>query len=414
MRVLIVGGGGREHALAWKLAQEATVFVSPGNPGIASCAELVPIDQTDHEGISAWASLNRIDLIVCGPEDPLVNGLGDLLRSRGHTVYGPNQDGAQLEASKAYSKDLMREAGIPTAQYETFTDANFAKEYVKHRFHQGYAVAVKASGNALGKGVVVADTVAQAEAAIDDMMVRKVFGAAGEVVVIEDRLRGREFSLLTIVGDKNFVSLPVAQDYKRVGDADTGPNTGGMGTYSPVGWVTPSMIERVEREVVRPAVEALRKRGIAYRGTLFSGIMLHLGEPHCLEFNVRFGDPETQTIVLRLGSGFAAALFQAASGLEIKAPEVLDNAAISVVIASGGYPGQVEKGKVIELPEAAKGVQFFHAGTKNVDEKLCSNGGRVLAVSAAAENLRDARQAAYDSVHEVKLEGAIYRSDIGM
>ncbi len=414
MRILVVGSGGREHALAWKLSQEATVFVAPGNPGIATCAELVPIQTNQHAEIAEWAKANAIDLVVVGPEDPLIEGLGDLLRNEGLATFGPSKEGAQLEGSKAFSKALMKEADITTASFETFTDANFAKEFARHRFHQGYAVVVKASGNALGKGVVVADTVAQAEQAIDDMMVKKVFGEAGEVIVVEDRLRGREFSLLTIVGDHNFVSLPVAQDHKRVGDGDEGPNTGGMGTFSPVSWVSPALVQRVESEVVAPALAVMKRRGIPYRGILFSGIMLHLGEPHCLEFNVRFGDPEAQTVMRRVGSGLAQALYQAATGEMITPPDILDNAAISVVLASAGYPGAYEKGQSIQIGDLPDSVEVFHAGTKLQDGVLVSNGGRVLAVSSARTTIAEARQEVYESLQKVSFEGAIFRRDIAI
>ena len=412
MRILVVGSGGREHALAWKLAQESEVIAAPGNPGIAEDVECVSVPGQFFEGLVQICADRAIDLVVVGPEDPLVAGLGNFLRAAGLTVYGPDSAGAQLEASKAFSKDVMRAAGVPTAGFETFTDATAARDYARSRFEAGRPVAVKASGNALGKGVVVTKTYSEAADAIDRMMVSKQFGAAGETVVIEDVLEGPEFSLLTLVGDHNFVSLPVAQDYKRVFDDDRGPNTGGMGSYSPVARVSPEMVAEVERTVVAPVLAELKARGISYRGTLFSGLMMDRGVAHCLEYNVRFGDPETQSVMRRLGSGFAKALLQAARGEVITAPEVKENAVVSVVVASGGYPGDYAKGLPIELDPMPEGVKVFHAGTSSKDGQLLTAGGRVLCVSAEAATVSEARALAYEGVKAVHFEGAQYRSDI--
>ncbi len=415
MKILVIGGGGREHALAWKLSEEAEVLATPGNPGIAQDVATASVLADDFPGLADLAKSYGADLVVVGPEDPLVAGLGDFLREQGFPVFGPSKAAAQLEASKAFSKVLMQDAGVPTAAFMTFTDPNVAKEYVRERFLDGYAVAVKASGNALGKGVVVAKTEAEAEHAIDTMMLERAYGPAGETVVIEDRLRGPEYSLLTIVGDHNYVSLPVAQDHKPVGNGNTGPNTGGMGTFSPVSWVTPSMILETEARVVEPTLAALRTRGLPYRGTLFSGLMMDEGRIHCLEFNVRFGDPETQSLMRRLGKGFAQALYQAATGQVIEAPEVLNNHALTVVIASGGYPGKIRCGRPIQLPtEWPLGVKVFHAGTALSSEgQLITAGGRVFGVSAAGTTLEQARSAAYAAAHLVKFDGAFYRSDLG-
>lgn len=411
MRILVVGSGGREHALAWKLAQEHEVTCAPGNPGIAQDVACVPVAASDTNGLVALAK--GFDLVVVGPEDPLVNGLGDALRAAGVAVYGPNADGARLEASKAFSKDLMADAGVPTAEFFTFHHADAALEYARNRFGEGRRIAVKASGNALGKGVVVCDTVEEAEAAIREMMVNRLYGEAGDTVVIEERLRGPEFSLLTIVGDEGFVSMPVAQDHKRASDGDQGPNTGGMGTVSPCGWVSDDLLRETESQVVAPILDELRRRGIAYRGTLFSGLMVQDGTPYCLEYNVRFGDPETQSVMLRLGRGLGEALRAAATGAPISAPEVLDNAAVTVVVASGGYPGSYAKGLPIEIGSLPEGAKIFHAGTALKDGQLVTNGGRVIAASAFGATLSQARERAYAAAEAVRFEGAFFRRDIG-
>jgi len=413
MKVLVVGSGGREHALAWKFSKEAEVIAAPGNPGIAEDVEVVDISTKKHKELLELCKKRSIDLVVVGPEDPLIEGLADVLRDGGIAVYGPGADGAGLEGSKAFSKQLMRNANVPTAEFQIFTDAKLAKEYAKSRFDAGKAVAVKASGNALGKGVVVASTLDEAQAAIQQMIVGKQFGLAGEKIVIEDRLTGPEFSVLTLVGDQNFVSLPIVQDHKRAHDGNRGPNTGGMGAFSPVDWVTASLVNEVEETIIKPTLNAMRESGITYRGTIFSGIMMDQGKPHCLEFNVRMGDPETQVIVARLGAGFLKAFHSAAIGEFIEEPEVLNNAVVSVVIASEHYPILSSKGSPITISEHLPGVKYFHAGTAMIDGQLVTNGGRVINATACASNLREARKLAYRAAAGVRFEGARYRTDIG-
>ncbi len=405
MRILVVGSGGREHALAWKLAQDHDVVCTPGNVGIAEDVECIGAG-TAEEVLSLAPGF---DLVVVGPEDPLVKGLADQLRAIGVPVYGPGADGARLEASKAFSKEVMVAAGIRTAQHVSFSEAGPALEYTRSRFGAGRGVAVKASGNALGKGVVVCTEFSQAQVAIHQMMVDRQFGDAGAEVVIEDRLEGPEFSLLTIVGDQDYFSLPIAQDYKRVFEGDQGPNTGGMGSYSPCPWASDDLIRESEEMVVRPLLDELKSRGIGYRGTLFSGLMVQDGVPYCLEYNVRFGDPETQSVMLRLGKGFGEALFAAATGDAIPPPEVLENAAATVVIASGGYPGEYAKGLPIEIGPVPEGAKLFHAGTA---PGPVTNGGRVIAASACAPTIALARAKAYAAADAVKFEGAFYRRDI--
>jgi phosphoribosylamine--glycine ligase len=308
----------------------------------------------------------------------------------------------------------MFEAGVPTSQFLSFHNPNEAKTYARERFADGRPVVIKASGQALGKGVVVCDTIDEAETAIDQMMVERVFGEAGAQIVVEERLRGFEFSLLTIVGDHNFVSLPIAQDYKRIFDGDQGPNTGGMGTYSPVARVPEELVRDTEERVVAPVLRRLNEMGFVYRGVLFSGLMVDDGELFCLEYNVRFGDPETETVMLRLGTGLAKALHQSATGQVIDAPEVLDNAAVTVFVASAGYPGEYEKGRPIDVSQVRDDVKLFHAGTKlDAEGQLVTNGGRVIAVSAAGETLAIARAKAYAGAEAVAFEGAGFRRDIG-
>ena len=412
MKVLVVGSGGREHALAWKFSREAEVIAAPGNPGMAEDVEIVDISPRKQKELLELCQKRSIDLVVVGPEDPLIEGLADVLRDGGIAVYGPGADGAGLEGSKAFSKQLMRNANVPTAEFQIFTDAKLAKEYAKARFDAGKGVAVKASGNALGKGVVVASTFEEANEAIHQMMVGKQFGLAGEKIVIEDRLTGPEFSVLTLVGDKNYVSLPVVQDHKRAYDHNRGPNTGGMGAFSPVDWVTADLVREVEESIIKPTLKALHESGISYRGTIFSGIMMDQGKPHCLEFNVRMGDPETQVIVARIGSGFLKAFHSAATGEFIEAPEVLANAVVSVVIASEHYPILSSKGSPITIAEHIPGVKYFHAGTSMIDGELVTNGGRVINATACANTLKEARKLAYRAAAGVHFEGARYRTDI--
>ncbi len=412
MRILVVGSGGREHALVWKLAQEAEVLCAPGNPGIAAIAECIPVPFTDPDGLIALCRDRSVDLVVVGPEDPLVAGLADRLRGAGIPTFGPGAEGAKLEASKAFSKALMHKARVPTARYETFTDSLSARTYANSQLMEGRGVVVKASGNALGKGVVVCSEPEEAEEAITDMLEDRRFGDAGAEIVIEERLIGFEFSLLTLCSDQGFYSLPVAQDYKRALDGDRGPNTGGMGSYSPVSRVSHEMVAYTEAYVVAPILAALKDRRVPFRGLLFSGLLVQDGEVHCLEYNVRFGDPETQTLMRRIGTGFAAALLACANGEAIPPIELLNVEAVTVVTASGGYPGDYEKGLPITVGEMPAGVVLFHAGTAITDGQLVTNGGRVIAVSAAAPTIAQTRQLAYEGAKQVQFAGKYLRSDI--
>ena len=410
MRILVIGSGGREHALAWKLSQEAEVICAPGNAGIAEDVECIPTQVHDFAGILSIARSREIDLVVVGPEDPLIAGLGDALREQGFLVFGPDTLPAQLEGSKAFAKAMMQRAGVPTAAYQTFIDTVAAKEYVKSQYADGKQVALKASGNALGKGVIVCPTLEEALEGIDTL---KALGEAGRTLVIEERLVGREFSLLTIASDHGIHSLPVAQDYKRVFDHDQGPNTGGMGTYSPLAWLNSDVIAQVENEVVNPILKAFADDKVPYRGILFSGIMVTSEGPKCIEYNVRFGDPETQTVMRRLGSGLANSLMQAAKGETISAIPVESHHAVTVALASGGYPGSYEKGVPIAIGSIESGIKIFHAGTSLADGQLVTKGGRVLGVSAIGDSPENARTLAYRAINQITFPGMHYRTDIG-
>lgn len=406
MRILIVGGGGREHALAWRLTQEGhEIAGAPGNPGVG---QLGPLFDNVSDALRGFEP----ELVVIGPEDPLIGGMADELRQRGIPTFGPGGMGARLEASKAWSKKMMEEAGVPTAAATIHTDYQEACEEVAKRFASGRHVAIKASGAALGKGVILCRDELHARHALSRMLLDEEFGDAGRLVVVEDFLEGREFSILTVVSEQGLLSLPVAQDYKRVGDGDTGENTGGMGTYSPVPWVTTAMVEETEARIVRPIVDHLRAKGVPYSGVLFSGVMVVDGSPYCLEYNVRFGDPETQSVMRRV-EGVGDLLWAAAQGEALPQIRVSDQAAVTVVAASAGYPATSQKGVPITLGEMPEGVVVFHAGTAMQNGQLVTNGGRVLAVSAVANDLEQARARAYAGMDQVAFAGKHFRSDIG-
>ncbi|MBS1720021.1 MAG: phosphoribosylamine--glycine ligase [Armatimonadetes bacterium] len=408
MRILVVGSGGREHALAWKLAQEHEVHAAPGNPGIAQVATCHPVGD-----VVTLACELAVDLVVVGPEDPLIDGLADRLRAAGITTFGPSAAAARLEGSKAFSKDLMNRAGVPTAHFATFTDAERAKDYVRQMTMQGRGVVVKASGAALGKGVVVCSDEDEAMLAVESMLVQGSLGAAGREIVIEERLVGYEMSILAVCSGTEFACFPPVQDYKRVFDGDQGPNTGGMGTYSPLPHVSGELATRAAEEVIRPILRTMSDDGTPFTGLLFAGILVQDGIPYCLEYNVRFGDPETQTLMVRLGDGLGETLLNAANGHPFALPEITVPAAVTVVVASPGYPGSYPKGLPITIGDLPAGVQVFHAGTALVEGQLVTNGGRVVAVSATGANLMDARTKALAAAAAVQFEGAHFRRDIG-
>ncbi|MBX7200931.1 MAG: phosphoribosylamine--glycine ligase [Rhodospirillaceae bacterium] len=421
MRVLVVGSGGREHALCWKIADSPlcdALFCAPGNPGIAAVATCIPVSAEDIDGIALWVAKERIDFVMVGPEGPLVLGLVDRLRAEGVKVFGPTAAAARLEGSKAFMKDLFAKYGVPTAWYGRFTDPAKAKAFISEK---GAPIVVKADGLAAGKGVVVARTVAEAHQAVDSMMTERVFGDAGRELVIEEFLEGEEASFFALVDGQNALPLIAAQDHKTVGDGDTGPNTGGMGAYSPVALVDEPLQARIMREIIEPTVRGLAAEGAPFTGVLFAGLMLTKDGPKTLEFNVRFGDPECQVLMMRLKSDLLPALVAAADGqLAHFDLRWHDDAGLVVVMAANGYPGTPEKGTVIDgLKDAAavEDVVVFHAGTKaeiQGDKRvIVANGGRVLGVAARGPTVAAAQKRAYEAVDKIKWPGGFSRRDIG-
>jgi len=418
MKILVVGGGGREHALAWKIAQSPLVkklYCAPGNPGIARQAECVPLRADDLVGIVQFVREKGVDLTVVGPEDPLSMGIADELAPKGFKVFGPTRGAVELESSKVFSKRIMQKHGIPTAAFHVFQDAHDAHDYVAK---VAAPLVVKADGLAKGKGVIVCGSADEAHEAIRDIMERRVFGKAGDQVVIEECLRGQEASILAISDGRTIVLLEPAQDHKRIGDGDVGPNTGGMGAYSPVPVITPALRDEVERRVFIPTIHGMRREGRRYQGILYAGIMLTGAGPQVLEFNVRWGDPEAQPILMRMKSDLVPALMAAAGGTLKESPQIEwdPRPAVCVVMASGGYPGDYEKGKPISgLDEAGKlrDVMVFHAGTAVSEGQVVTSGGRVLGVTALGKTIAEARERAYDAIARIHFDGAQFRRDIG-
>ncbi len=417
MRVLVVGGGGREHALAWKIAQSPRVdrvYVAPGNAGTALVAENVPIGAEDVEALAGFAERERIDLTVVGPEAPLVLGIADRFRERGLRVFGPSAAAARLEGSKAFAKAVMERYGVPTAGYREFTDPEAARAHVRR---QGAPVVVKADGLAAGKGVTVARTVEEALAAVDAIMVDRAFGEAGARVIVEECLEGEEASFLAFCDGRRVLPMASSQDHKPVFDGDEGPNTGGMGAYSPAPVVTPELFDEIMETVMRPVVEGLAGDGIPYVGVLYAGLMIRDGRPKVLEFNCRFGDPECQPIVVRMKGDLVPVLEACIDGeLDRVGLEWDPRAAVCVVMASGGYPGSYRKGIEIRgLEEAAalEDVVVFHAGTRREGDRVVTAGGRVLGVTALGDDIPAAIRRAYEAVERISWEGAHYRRDIG-
>ena len=414
MNVLLLGSGGREHALAWKLAQSPKMgkfFAAPGNPGIAEHAELVAIDPADHRGTVDFCLKNSVELIVIGPEAPLVDGLADNLRTMGFCVFGPNKIPAQLEGSKGFTKDLCREAGIPTARYARASD-RLAAEAALGDFD--LPVVIKADGLAAGKGVIIAATQEEADAALDTMF-DGGFAAAGSSVVIEEFLEGEEASLFVLTDGTAMLPFGSAQDHKRVGDGDTGPNTGGMGAYSPAAVLTPELEQRAMDEIVRPTLEAMAAHGAPYSGILYTGLMLTRDGPKLIEYNVRFGDPECQVLMMRLESDLLELMWCTARGklADADPPLFSDDAALTVVMAANGYPGTPEKGGEIKGLDRVSGARVFHAGTAERSGRLVASGGRVLNVAARAPSLGEAQEAAYAAVDAIDFPGGFCRRDIG-
>jgi phosphoribosylamine--glycine ligase len=416
LNVLLIGGGGREHALAWKLKQSpllGTLYCAPGNAGIAEIAETLSLDVGDHGAVASLCREKDIGLVVIGPEAPLVAGLTDDLEAQGIRVFGPSRAAAQLEGSKGFTKDLCARAGIPTAAYARFTDAPAAKAYVAT---QKLPIVIKADGLAAGKGVTIAETKAEADAAIDACF-SGAFGAAGSEVVIEEFLRGEEASFFALVDGVTALPLAAAQDHKRAYDHDQGPNTGGMGAYSPAPIMTDALCSRTMSEIIEPTVRAMSEAGTPFKGVLYAGLMIADGAPKLIEYNVRFGDPECQVLMLRLRSDLLPALLAVAEGrLAGLALEWHDDPALCVVMAAKGYPGAYAKGSEIKgLDDAARDpdVQIFHAGTRRDGDRILADGGRVLGVTAKGRDIREAQARAYAAVDKIDWPGGFCRRDIG-
>jgi phosphoribosylamine--glycine ligase len=417
MKVLVVGSGGREHTIVWKLDQSAEVkkiFCAPGNGGITQIAECVPIGVMEFDKLATFAEENRIDLTVIGPEDPLCAGIVDEFEGRGLRVFGPNKQAAQIEGSKIFAKHIMQKYDIPTAEHAEFDNSAKAIKYL-HRV--GAPIVVKAYGNAMGKGVSVCHTAEEAEAFVRKCLDEKAFGAAGSRIIIEECLFGEEASLLAFTDGKTVLPMDSAQDHKPVYDGDKGPNTGGMGAYSPAPVVTNEMYQHICDEILAPAVRGLASEGIDYRGVLYAGVMITDSGPKVLEFNARFGDPENQALMPRLETDLVevmdAVIDQRLDSIELKWTQ---KSAVCVVMASGGYPVSYEKGKVIEGLDAAAripGTIVFHAGTNIQDNSIVTSGGRVLGVTSLADTLEGAIASAYNAVGKITFEKAHYREDIG-
>jgi phosphoribosylamine--glycine ligase len=414
MKVLLIGSGGREHALAWKIAQSpllTKLYAAPGNPGIAEEAELVALDTDDHAAVVAFCKDKVIDFVVVGPEAPLVAGIADRLREVGIAVFGPSAAAAQLEGSKGFTKDVCARFNIPTGAYQRFNNAPKAKAYVRE---QGAPIVIKADGLAAGKGVTVAMTLEEALAAVDDCF-EGAFGAAGAEVVVEAFLDGEEASFFCLSDGKSLLALATAQDHKRVGDGDTGPNTGGMGAYSPAPVMTPDMVERTMKEIIEPTMRGMAEMGHPFQGVFFAGLMITEKGPELIEYNVRFGDPECQVLMMRLKSDLLAILYASATGtLDQVTAEWSEDPALTVVLASKGYPGSYDKATPIAaLPEAGDGAKVFHAGTALKDGQLVATGGRVLNATARGKTVAEAQAAAYRLVDAVDWANGFCRRDIG-
>lgn len=415
MNILVVGRGGREHTICWKLGQSERVkriYCAPGNAGIAAHAECVNIAETDFAALVDFAKRNSVDLAVIGPEDPLFAGAADAFEEAGIRVFGPRANAAVIEGSKAFTKDLLKKYSIPTAAYETFDSYEAALAYVRA---QGAPIVIKADGLAAGKGVTVAATLEEAEEALRVIMLDKAFGAAGDKVVVEEFLEGEEMSILSFVDGNVVRPMPAAQDHKQIFDNDQGPNTGGMGTYSPVRHIPESVYEEAIRTIVQPTADAMMAEGRPFRGVLFAGLMISKDGPKTIEFNCRFGDPETQVVLSRLESDLAELFLATVEGrLEEIEPKWSEQTAVCVVLAAGGYPGPYNKGDVIEGLEQVTESVVFHAGTAlDAEGRIVTSGGRLLGVTALGADVDEARRKAYADVERIRYAGRQYRTDIG-
>jgi len=412
MNILVIGSGGREHSLVWKLKQSKkvrSIFVAPGNAGTSFLAKNLGLSKTDE--MIDWLKKNPVDLVVIGPDNYLAEGIVDKIQTLGIKVFGPTKAAAEIEWSKSYAKKLMQEEGIPTAKFKVFKNYAEALEYVKN---QSFPLVIKADGLALGKGVIIAENLGQAEKALGGIMKEKLFGTAGDEIVIEEYLEGKEISVHAFCDGEHAVMFPASQDHKRIFDGDRGANTGGMGTIASIPWVTDVQMQEIKEKIVLPTLIALKKRGRSFKGILFPGIMITKDGPKVIEFNARFGDPETQSYMRILGTDLADILLACIDGTlgkqEIKWSK---KSACCVVCASGGYPGAYEKGKTIRgLEKVDKNIVIFHAGTKIINGEIVTNGGRVLGITAVADNLKESLTKAYKATENISFEGMQYRKDI--
>ncbi len=417
MRILVVGTGGREHALLWKLrrdAPSAELFATQPNAGMASLARPVPIAPGDVEALTGWAASQRIDLAVVGPEAPLAAGIADRFRKKGVPVFGPSAEAARIEASKAFAKDLMTEAGIPTAGHRTFTDAEQAVAFIRE---SGAPIVVKASGLAAGKGAVVCATVEEAEAAVSSMLHDRAFGEAGREVVIEEFMEGEELSVFAVTDGEEALLLLSAQDHKRIGEGDTGLNTGGMGAYAPVSLATPAILLEAREKILVPTLRALAAKGCPFKGLLYAGLMLTKDGPKVVEFNCRFGDPETQAILPLLDSSLLELFAEVAEGGSLKGrePRFRAETAVTTVLASEGYPGDYPKGRTIDIPAAVSDdpdVMVFHAGTQLAGDRVVTSGGRVMTVTGIGATLAEAASRSREAAASIRFDGKQFRRDI--
>ena len=417
MKVLVVGGGGREHALVWKIAQSpkvSKIYCAPGNAGVSEQATLVPIKANDLNGLLNFAFREKIDLTIVGPEEPLTKGIVDLFESKGLTIFGASQKAAELEGSKAFAKEMMKKYRIPTSLYEIFDDPKKARDYVRK---QGAPIVVKADGLAAGKGVILCKTVEEALKSVDQIMVEKIFGEAGNRVVVEEYLVGEEASYIAFTDGKAILAMASSQDHKQVFDGDQGPNTGGMGAYSPAPVVTDEVHEKIIEKILRPIIQGMGEEGRPYKGVLYAGLMIHEGHPKVLEFNARFGDPETQPVLMRMKGDIIPILGACIEGnLSRYKIEWDSRAAVCVVMASKGYPGDYEKGEPISgLKEVSQmeDIFVFHAGTALKDGQMSTNGGRVLGVTGLGKDIPRAIERTYQAVQKISWQGVQYRKDIG-
>jgi len=416
MKVLIIGSGGREHALAWKVKQSplvTKVYCAPGNGGISEAAECVDIKEDDIQALLQWAKQKKIDLTIVGPEAPLAAGIVDIFEKEGLKIFGPSKKAAQLEGSKVFSKEFMLRCNIPTADFKVFSDMAQAKEFIKKT---KFPLVVKADGLACGKGVIICNDKKEASQAIDLMMKERVFKEAGDKVIIEECLQGEEASILAVSDGESYVVLEPSQDHKRIFDDDLGPNTGGMGAYSPAPVIDKAMLKKIEARVIDPAIRGMRREGMPFKGVLYAGLMMVANEPYVLEFNVRFGDPETQVILPRLNNDLVEIIDASCEG-RLNDYRLIwdDRACICVVMSSGGYPGAYEKGKQITGLESIKTEEavVFHSGTKKENGMFVTSGGRVLGVTSLDDTIEEAISKVYKSVEKIQFDRCFFRRDIG-